>query len=228
MRWNNKRWDLPRLVELAIALSALGGALLLNNWLGRVAERNGARAHPSPDLLLSLLPVVDLRFLFVYGFAGFLVALLAIGLWRERHHLAHIAWLYAMLISLRSVFIILTPMREPVGALPVAGDPLFDAVGRYLTFRNDLFFSSHTALPFLAYLTYRDGWARRIFLAFTLAMAATVLLTRQHYSIDVFAAFFITYALYRWERRWLRAPYRRARARVFSWTRRARCAFIAA
>ena len=45
-------------------------------------------------------------------------------------------------------------------------------------------------------------------------LAATVLLTRLHYSIDVFSAYFITYALYRFERRKLRAPYRRVRMRL--------------
>ncbi|MDE2489544.1 MAG: phosphatase PAP2 family protein [Elusimicrobia bacterium] len=214
MRWDTTRWSLARFVEFAAALAGLAVALALNFWLGRLASRNGARAHTSPDLLLSLLPIIDLRALFIYGFALFLVALIVIGLARERHRLAHIVWLYAILISLRSIFIILTPMHEPAGALPMVGDPLFDAVGRYLTFRNDLFFSSHTSLPFLAYLTYSDRWSRRLFLAFSLTMAMTVLLTRQHYSIDVFAAFFITYAIYRWERRWMRAPYRRLRSRL--------------
>jgi len=216
-RWDTSRWTLPRLIELAIALIGLGVTLAFNNWLGRIASRAGESAHPSPDLLLSHLPVVDLRVFFVWGFAAFLAALIGIALLRERRRLAHIAWLYSLMIAVRSVFIVLTPMRSPEGALWVGGDPLFEAVGRHLTFRNDLFFSSHTSLPFLAYLIFRDRWARLGFLATSLAMAATVLLTRLHYSIDVFAAFFITYAVYRWERRVLRAPYRRFRYRVLGW-----------
>ncbi|MBI3564203.1 MAG: phosphatase PAP2 family protein [Elusimicrobia bacterium] len=214
MRWDGKGWSLPRFIELTVASCALAAALALNNCAGRAADRAGELAHSSPDLLLSHLPVVDLRVLFVYGFAAFLVCVFGLGAWREGRRAAHILWLYAILVALRSVFITLTPMREPDGALQVLGDPLFDALGRHMTFKHDLFFSSHTAMPFLAFLSFRDRWARRLFLAFSVTMAATVLLTRVHYSIDVFAAFFITYAVYRFERRWLRVPYRRLRHRL--------------
>ena len=215
MRWSHLGWTKARAAELALALSALLGALALNNWLGRFASRAGESAHASPDLLLSLLPVVDLRWVFVWGFAAFVAWAFVMGLWRENRRLARIAWLYALLIILRSLFIILTPMRLPEGALVVSGDPLFEAVGRHLTFHNDLFFSSHTALPFLGYLIYRDWWVRQVFLGLSLLLAATVLLTRVHYSIDVFGAYFITYALYRFEQRHLRAAYRRLRLKVF-------------
>lgn len=214
MRWDKKGWSLPRFLELAAAGGALAAALALNNCAGRAADRAGEFAPASPDLLLTHLPVVDLRFFFVYGFAAFLVLVFGLGALREGRRAAHILWLYALLVSLRSVFITLTPMHEPAGALHVLGDPLFDALGRHMTFKHDLFFSSHTAMPFLAFLCFRDRWARRLFLAISVAMAATVLLTRAHYSIDVFAAYFITYAVYRFERRWLRVPYRRLRHRL--------------
>lgn len=167
MRWDVSRWTRPRLIEFALSLAGLSGALALNGWLGRGASRAGESAHPSPDLL-----------------------------------------------AVRSLFIVLTPMRRPDGFLPIAGSPRFDAVGRHLTFRNDLFFSSHTALSFRSYLAYRDRWAKLVFLGFSILFAATVLLARHHCSIDVFSAYFITYALYRVERRRLRAPYRRLRARM--------------
>lgn len=205
------------MIEFGLSLAGLAGAIVLNGWLGRVASQAGERAHPSPDLLLSMLPIVDLRVVFVWGFAAFVAWAVVVAAWRERHRAAHIVWLYALLIAVRSLFIVLTPMRSPEGFLPIDGSPLFDAVGRYLTFRNDLFFSSHTALPFLGFLAYRDRWARLVFLGFSITLAATVLLTRQHYSIDVISAYFITYALYRAERRRLRVPYRRVRARVFGW-----------
>lgn len=213
-KWDTSRWTRVRLVELIVSLCALAGAIAFNSYMGGVADRAGETAHPSPDLLLSLLPRVDLRVLFVWGFAAFWAWAIGVALLRERRRLAHIAWLYALLLLVRSLFIVLTPMRAPPDSLWVGGDPLFDAVGRHLTFRNDLFFSSHTALPFLGFLVYRDRWARLVFLGFSVTLAVTVLLTRLHYSIDVFAAYFITYAVYRFEHRWLRWPYRRLRWRV--------------
>jgi hypothetical protein len=214
LKWDTSRWSRVRLIELALSLAGLGGAIAFNSIMGHVADGAGERAHPSPDLLLSFLPRVDLRVLFVWGFAAFWAWAIGVALLRERRRIAHIAWLYALLLVVRSLFIVLTPMRAPLDSLWVGGDPLFDAIGRHLTFRNDLFFSSHTALPFLGFLIYRDRWARLVFLGFSITLAATVLLTRLHYSIDVFAAYFITYAVYRFEHRWLRWPYRRLRHRV--------------
>lgn len=204
---------LGRAGELALSGAALAGAIALNYAAGRMADAAGVRAHTSPDLVLSLLPVLDLRAVFVWGFGAFLVFAVLVTAWRERRHAAYILWMYALLVAVRSFFIVLTPMKEPEGALSVQGDPLFDAVGRYLTFRHDLFFSAHTALPFLGFLLFRDRWVRAVFLALSILLAATVLFCRIHYSIDVAAAYFITYAVYRGEIRWFRAPYRAWRRR---------------
>ena len=65
-----------------------------------------------------------------------------------------------------------------------------------MIFRNDLFFSGHTAFPFLAFLIFRDSWIRWVFLAGSLVQGTTVLLMHVHYSIDVVAAFFIAYGSY--------------------------------
>lgn len=183
--------------RLPSALAALGGSLLLNNAAGRYAERMGELAHESPDLLFRILPVVDLRFLFVWGFAAFVALAVGASLREERGRAARIAWMYALLIACRSLFLILTPMRLPESALPLQGYFLYDRIGRFLTMRNDLFFSAHTSLPFLGYLAFRPRPVRLAFLGLSVSMAATVILCRLHYSIDVAAAYFITYALYR-------------------------------
>lgn len=208
-----KEAGFKRAVELAAALAALGASLWLNRAAGRLADTLGSHAHTAPDLLLGWLPFVDTRLLFVWGFAGFVALAVGAGALRERRRAAYLLWIYALLISVRSFFIILTPMQSPEGAPVMGGDWIFDVVGRHLVFRHDLFFSSHTALPFLGYLVFRDRWVRLAFLGLSVLMAATVLLGRFHYSIDVFAAYFITYAVYRGEIRWFRGPYRTLRRR---------------
>jgi hypothetical protein len=61
----------------------------------------------------------------------------------------------------------------------------------------DLFFSGHTGLPFLAALIFWDHpFIRSVYLAGSIALGASVLLGHLHYSIDVFSAFFITYAIF--------------------------------
>lgn len=195
--------------EYLVGGGALGAALTVNQFAGRLADANGENAHPSPDLLLAWLPHWDTSILFIYGFTALLVWLIVAGLRWERRRIPRILWAYAILVAVRSFFIILTPMHTPPDHAIVAGDPLFEIFGRFLTFKHDLFFSSHTATPFLAYLLFRDKWVSLSFLAISFLMAATVLIGRFHYSIDVFAAFFITYAVQKLEAHKIQDVYER-------------------
>jgi membrane-associated phospholipid phosphatase len=64
-------------------------------------------------------------------------------------------------------------------------------------FGGDLFFSGHTGLPFLIALIYWDHKTYRIiFITLAAIFGSVALMGHLHYSIDVFAAFFITYAIY--------------------------------
>jgi len=182
--------------EYLVGGAALAGALVINQSAGRLADANGENAHTSPDLLLAWLPHWDTSILFIYGFTFLLLWLIYAAVRYERRRIPRILWAYAVLVVVRSFFIILTPMRTPPDHAVVAGDPLFAVFGRFLTFKHDLFFSSHTATPFLAFLLFRGPWVSLSFLAISILMAATVLIGRFHYSIDVFAAFFITYAVH--------------------------------
>ena len=196
-------------VETSAALGALGAALLLNHRLGRLASDLGESGPQAADSLLAALPILDTRLLFTWGFGLFVLLAIVVALTRERDRLGWIAWSYALLITVRGVCVLLTPLHAPAGALWVAGDPLYERLGRYLTFPNDLFFSSHTALPFLGALLFRDRAARAACLALSVTLAATVLLARLHYSIDVAAAYAFAYGTQQANRRWLRPLYRR-------------------
>lgn len=62
---------------------------------------------------------------------------------------------------------------------------------------NDLFFSGHTALPFLmALIFWQNVKLRWAFILLSLFFGSAALLGHLHYSIDVFAAFFITYGIF--------------------------------
>lgn len=185
--------------EYLVGGTALAAAMMVNLAAGKMADAAGESAGTSPDLLLGWLPHWDTSVLFIYGFTFFLLWLIYAAVRYERPRIPRILWAYAVLVIVRSFFIILTPMHTPPGQAVVAGDPLFAIFGRFLTFKHDLFFSSHTALPFLAFLLFRGPRVRLSFLAISLVLGVTVLLGRFHYSIDVFGAIFITYGLHKLE-----------------------------
>jgi membrane-associated phospholipid phosphatase len=61
----------------------------------------------------------------------------------------------------------------------------------------DLFFSGHVGYAFLlALIFWRNKFFRILFIALSVVMAALVLFGHLHYSIDVFASYFIVYVIF--------------------------------
>jgi hypothetical protein len=147
-----------------------------------------------PDLILNRIEKpIDLSLVFVYGYIAIIVALFSYPLVFHIRTLHRVISQFSLLVALRSGFIILTHLETPAHAIDVS----FPGVFGKLSFENDMFFSGHTAIPFLGFLLFRHSPIRYFFLLGSFVMGTTVLAMRQHYSIDVFGAFFITYCSYR-------------------------------
>ncbi len=145
------------------------------------------------DIILDHIPVVNLSWIYTWGFILVIAVMFFYPLFFNVKEF-HIALSqFSQLVLIRSFFVALTHLKAPVGAFIV--EPV--SFISFLSFQNDLFFSGHTAVPFLGYLIFRKEKIRYFFLAATFVMAATVLLMHLHYSIDVFAALFIAYGSYR-------------------------------
>lgn len=186
-----------RPLEWGAALAALAAALLVNHWTGRYVDRIAAALPPARDLLFELIPMRDLPVVHVWGFMAFLAAAAAgTALHEPRRRVPFILWAYALLIATRAVFTVLTPLGLPAEAPSFEHYPIRGLVGHF-DFRHTLFFSGHTAFPFMGFLIFRTPWVRWTCLAFSLILASSVLLARLHYSIDVGAAFFIAYGVRR-------------------------------
>lgn len=186
-RQTRRRW--------ALAGSVFVLALLLNYWTGTYVDRIGPSLTPARDLLFEHLPQGAFPVVHSWGFVAFL-AVFALGaiLYEPRRRLPFFLWAYALIIATRAVFTVLTPLGMPPEAPSFAHYPLRPLL-RYFDFRYTFFFSGHTAFPFLGFLLSRQPWVRWSCLGFSLLLASSVLLSRLHYSIDVAAAFFITYAV---------------------------------
>lgn len=177
---------------LLIAIS-----LIVQINAGRYSTRSATSASFAGDLFLDNLPVVDLNFIIVqvallfWILACFLLAL------KPRYLLFGIK-AAALFVIFRAFFINLTH----IGIYPreITLDPTDIGYGFYklVSFQGNYFFSGHTGFPFLMALIFwnKKSW-RRFFLAATVFFGASVLLAHVHYSIDVFAAPFITYGIFK-------------------------------
>jgi hypothetical protein len=148
------------------------------------------------DLLLDNLPVVDLNFIIIEGalLSIFLGTLFVLS--KPRYILFTLKAL-ALLIAIRALFVSFTH----VGIYPGNIDPgvgIFDGIYSYLNFQTGFFFSGHTALPFLmALIFWEKPLARLVLLSLSFVFAVAVLLAHIHYSIDVFAAPFMAYGVFK-------------------------------
>ncbi len=143
------------------------------------------------DIILSNIPVINFEIVFVQGAIALLLLVLALIL-RHPRTAPFVLKSSALFIFIRSIFVSLTH----IGPYPTHLD-ITSHLLDFITTGNDLFFSGHTGLPFLIALIYwNHPIIRNTFLIASVLFGVIVLLSHLHYSIDVFAAFFITYAIY--------------------------------
>jgi len=145
------------------------------------------------DVILDHIGPIDLSFLFVWGYIAIIVVFFAYPAVFKPSKIHTALIMFSLLLSIRSLFIYLTHLVTPAAAIHAEFPEIFSL----FRFKNDLFFSGHTAVPFLGFLIYKNKFVKYFMLVASLVMATTALLTHQHYSIDVFAAFFITYGVYK-------------------------------
>ena len=170
------------LLAVAIFLDYLAG-IYVNKTPGVVA----------PDLILDHIPTLDLDLIFIYGDVLIIALIFLFPLFFSVKQFHKAISQFSLLIIVRAAFTTFTHLETPLGALKFHIPNLISII----SFQNDMFFSGHTAVPFLGFLLFKDSKIRYFFLASSIVMAATVLFMHVHYTIDVFSAFFITYGVYK-------------------------------
>jgi hypothetical protein len=184
-----------RLLVVAGVLTTI--ALCADYYCGSyVTATKGAKV---PDLILDQFEAIDLGFLFVYGYMVLLMVMFLYPAFFRVRMLHVVAIQFSLLLMLRSVFMIFTHLETPAGSVAVS----FPWIFHKLYFENDMFFSGHTAMPFLGFYLFRHSPLRYVFLVGATLMGIAALAMHVHYSIDVFGAFFMTYCSYRMGRRLL-------------------------
>ncbi|MEI6479810.1 MAG: phosphatase PAP2-related protein [bacterium] len=179
------------LIQGLVGLLLLFVSLFVNYYANIYASISASNV--ATDIILDNLPVVDMSFIFIYGALAFLVVLASLLIY-EPKYIPFVLKSISLFLVVRSFFMILTHLAPPVAGTPGYGIDGLSIVSS----GDDLFFSAHTGLPFMLSLVYWNrGFWRWFFLASTFVGAISVLLGHLHYSIDVFAAFFIAFGIYR-------------------------------
>lgn len=168
----------------------LGMSLFINYHAGKFALSH--MSNYVTDIILDNVPVYNVDLIFGFGaivmwiFVGILLVL-------DPKKLPFVIKAVALLTAIRSLFIMMTHL----GPYPERSFLSTNNIVQKFTFGADYFFSGHTAFPYLfALIFWEKPWLRILFVCSSIVFAASVLLGHLHYSIDVFAAFFITYSIY--------------------------------
>ncbi len=189
-------WSERNKKSLYLGLLLIVLSLIIQISAGHYSTRSATSAHFAGDLFLDNLPVVNLDFVIVQGVLLFWIFVWLLLATKPRYLLFSIKAV-ALFIIFRAFFMSLTH----IGIYPrgIILNPTDIGYGFYnlVSFQGNYFFSAHTGFPFLmALIFWNKTFWRRFFLLATVFFGASVLLAHVHYSIDVFAAPFITYGVF--------------------------------
>ncbi len=192
MNWK-EFWEFRKSRTELIVTTALLSIFLfsLTKFLNFVESRDG---FSFTDPILSLFHPLDLTWLTFILIYGCLITAI-FYLIRNPEKLVFAVQLYILMVIVRIISMWLLPLNPPENMI-LLKDPFVELFGTGETLTKDLFFSGHTATLFILFLTAENGKLKKFFLVSTIIVAICVLLQHVHYSIDVFAAIFFTYACY--------------------------------
>lgn len=174
------------------AISVVFGLFLFTRFLNFIEDRPGVVL---PDPILQLFAPVDISWItFIIMYSTVLIAI--ISLLQSPKALILGLQSYVLMLAVRTLAMYSIPLEAPASILPLI-DPMVSEVGVGKLMTKDLFFSGHTATIYIMYLVSTKKTYRFMFLAATIIVGLAVIVQHVHYSVDVIAAPFFGYGVYR-------------------------------
>lgn len=193
MSWKDFLSDKKNKVELVFSLILLALVLTgLARFVNFVEYRPGVAFS---DPVLDLFNPIDMTWL-TFGLIYIALVIAVASLINNPRQLLFALQLYTLMAFVRIIAMFLLPL-EPPEKMILLKDPFVEFFGSGQTLTKDLFFSGHTATLFILFLVSKNKIIKTLFLLSTILVAIFVLLQHVHYTIDVFAAVFFTYACYK-------------------------------
>ena len=188
--WRNMIRDRRFIKSTIISFLFLFSSIIINFIAGTYATEKASL--PVTDIILSNIRVYNVGSIFIFGPIILFIFIVILLIYNPKKIPFSIKSL-ALFVIIRSIFISLTHIVPfPTMAVVNTGE-LFNK----FTFGGDLFFSGHTGVPYLFSLIFWENkYLRYILITTAIFFGIVVLMGHLHYSIDVLAAFFITYTIF--------------------------------
>lgn len=158
-----------------------------------IEQKNGMQLN---DRLLELIPPVDVS-IFMFIIIWSMTAFIWLRCYQSPSLFLVVLYSFIFLCLSRMISISIFPLNPPIGLIPLK-DPLIGVFygGTEVFITKDLFYSGHTSTQFLLFLCLQKKGDKLLALLATVTVAILVLIQHVHYTIDVLAAFIITYIIY--------------------------------
>lgn len=175
-----------KIALFVVGIAALLSAFAVNNKVSTYVDH--VQGPAVGDLILDNIPIYDLNFIFFWAVLLFWAGNIIYRLIFPKEF-PFILVSMSLFIMVRCFFIALTHLGPPETLL-VVPDEL-----SYYSFNADLFFSAHVGTPFFYALLTSVKRVKWTAIIYSIIMVVIVLMSHGHYSIDIFAAFFIAHSL---------------------------------
>lgn len=161
-----------------------------------IQQRDGVVLN---DRLLNFIPQYDVS-IPIFCILWSVVLLAVCRAIQNPRFLIVAGWTCLLLYVSRIISISLVPLNLPKGLIYLH-DPITAIFYGKQLITKDLFYSGHTATMFLIFLCLKDRYDKAYALFATVAIAILLLVQHAHYTIDIIAAPFFTYILYRFSKK---------------------------